>query len=1626
MKHKFASKFFVLFVLLALIFSGWGTTLARAAGRCYVNDDTTRLNNGTSWLDAYLSLQTALADSCTEIWVASGVYMPIIGTNRAATFQLKSGVAIYGGFYGTETTLEERDPLTNYTILSGDIDYNDNQSPITNLATVTGNTTNSYHVVTGATGATLDGFTITAGNANGGYQEPCNQQCGGGMFNVNSNPTISNVTFIGNAAFYGGAMNNESSAPAISNSTFSGNMADNYGGGIYSYASSPMLTNVTFSGNLANLGGGMFNNWFSNPTLTNVTFSGNTATSSGGGMYNINSSSPTVTDTTFSGNSATDMGGGMSNEANSSPAVTNVTFSGNSAFVGGGMLNHSSSPTVTNATFSGNSASFEGGGMYNIGGSPTLKNVIIANSVSGGDCVNGVNATSANNLIESISANACGLSNGANGNITGSDPLLGALGNYGGATQTFSLLPGSPAINAGSNCPDTDQRGKFRGTVCDIGAFEYNYLKPLHVKPDGTGDCTGWTNACTLQTALSGADSGQEIWVATGTYKPTDVTDRNATFQLKDGVAVYGGFPNTGTPTLDDRNPATNLTILSGDISTVGTATDNSYHVVTGASNATLDGFTITGGYANGSATNSYGGGIYNNSISNATFSNLEISGNYASGTGGGVDNHLSTVTFTNVTVANNSTPSGSYGGGGMFNWNSNSIVTNATFVGNTSSYGGGMHNDWSSPTLTNVTFAGNTASSSGSGIFNQNSSNATIRNAIVWGNSGDSTQIVNVSSTPTVTYSVVQGGYSGTGNLSANPNLGELGYYGSSTLTIPLLPGSSAIDAGDDTTCAAAPVNKLDQRGVIRPQGAHCDIGAFEAEVYTLAITSTHGTVTKNPDLPTYHEGDVVQLTATPGADWSFANWTGDLTGSVNPDSVTFHGNTSVTANYTQNEYTLTVTSAHGTVTKNPDQATYHEGDVVQLIATPNAGWSFANWTGDLTGSVNPGSVTIHGNTSVTANYTQNEYTLTVVSAHGTVTKLPDQATYHEGDVVQLTVTPATGWSFVNWTGGLTGTANPGSVTIHGNTSVTANYNQAPTDIALSNSSVIENQAIGTTIGTLTTTDSEVGDTHTYSFCGGANDASFSIAGDALKTAAIFDYEAKNSYAICLRTNDGHGTYDEAFTITVTDIPNVELLTPANGVSLLTNRPTFDWNDFAGAIGYNIQISKNVGFTQLVSSTNLTGATNSTYTPTIALTVNTNMWWRVRAKLTATTYSGWSEVRSFTTANPPPAPALTAPAANALITTATVLLNWNDVTMPVGTVFQKYEVQIATDAAFTIGVSLADAPISEFTTPALTPNTKYYWRVRAYNSLGQYSNWSVARYFRAALSAPNSLTPGTTVLPEEQLLTRRPTFTWNVVPGATNYTVEVSTANTFATKAINATATTNSYTHTLDLAANTSYFWRVKANGANGPSLYSQVRMFRTANPPSVPVLAAPANNALMTTTTPLLNWNNSTVPAGTTFRWYEVQMDTSNTFGNAVSALTTEFDLNNSQVNTPALPNATTYYWRVRSWNTAGDFSAWTTARSFRTPFAAPTLTLPLDAATGVALKPTFTWNAIIGATNYTLQVSRNNTFTLLVINKTVAVPTYTHTLNLAANTYYWRVRANGPYGPGAWSVYFTFTTP
>ncbi len=478
---SFVFRFFSVFILLPLLFSVQGITPAHAAGIRYAKQAASGTGDCSTWANA-CTLQTALtfAVSGDEIWVAAGTHKPIfVGTGRGNTFQLKSGVALYGGFAGTETLRTERNPVLNVTILSGDLDNNDSQTPIiTNLTTVTGTTTNSYHVVTGAGGGTLDGFTITAGNANGGGVCP-GDNCGGGMYNDSmKSPTLTNVIFSGNSASHsgGGMYNYYYSSPTLTNVTFENNSAGG-GGGIYNeYHSNPTLTNVIFNGNYSAGNGGGMCNWDSNyPTLMNVTFSGNSA-DDGGGMYNY-SSSPSLTNVTFSDNSATN-GGGMDNFWFSTPTLTNVTFSGNSATNGGG-IKISDNTTLMNVTFSGNLAT-NGGAIYNATGTLQISNTIFW-GITAAQIYNGPYAISSV-VSDSIVQGGCPVGITCT-NVIATDPKLGTLANYGGFTQTIPLQTNSSAIDTGNEltCSVTDQRGVIRpqGVRCDIGSYEFDNTPPV-------------------------------------------------------------------------------------------------------------------------------------------------------------------------------------------------------------------------------------------------------------------------------------------------------------------------------------------------------------------------------------------------------------------------------------------------------------------------------------------------------------------------------------------------------------------------------------------------------------------------------------------------------------------------------------------------------------------------------------------------------------------------------------------------------------------------------------------------------------------------------------------------------------------------------------------------------------------------------------------------------------------------------------------------------------------------------------------------------------------------------------------------------------------------------------------
>jgi CSLREA domain-containing protein len=227
----------------------------------------------------------------------------------------------------------------------------------------------------------------------------------------------------------------------------------NAGGGIENFLGMVKLTGCTLSGNSAYTNGGAISNDFGTVEVVNSTLSGNSVGASGGAIFNRGTL--TVTDSTLSGNSGPQVGGAIRN-VDGTVTITGCTLSGNSGGQGGGIFNENSM---------------------------TLNNSIVANSPAGGDVSNYGTLTGSHNLIED------GSGAGLTGTIIG-DPKLGPLGDYGGPTKTFALLPGSPAINAGSDAlipagATTDQRGfaRIAGAHVDIGAFEVQNGAPTLSAP---------------------------------------------------------------------------------------------------------------------------------------------------------------------------------------------------------------------------------------------------------------------------------------------------------------------------------------------------------------------------------------------------------------------------------------------------------------------------------------------------------------------------------------------------------------------------------------------------------------------------------------------------------------------------------------------------------------------------------------------------------------------------------------------------------------------------------------------------------------------------------------------------------------------------------------------------------------------------------------------------------------------------------------------------------------------------------------------------------------------------------------------------------------------------------------
>ena len=703
---------------------------------------------------------------------------------------------------------------------------------------------------------------------------------GGGVsrvFQVDANVTasISGLTMTGgNAATgMGGGLANYGQT-TLTNSTVSGNYAFS-GGGVFNHVGGTVtFSNVAVNGNTASTGAGVRS--LGTLTLTNCTVSGNTAAVFAGGLE-CQGPSTLLTGCTVSDNQALSLnGGGLWGVE----TLINCTVSGNSAGAqGGGLFSNADvgTTTLTNCTISGNNALGAGGGVYDVAGDGlALLNTIIAGNtaVSGPDAA-GAFASNGNNLIGATDGSSGWASSDLTGTIASAlDPVLAPLAYYGGPTPTMALLPGSPAMNAGAASGiTTDQRGFALDGPIDIGAFQVQ-ADPLmvNITAGSAGSPLGTLNlpgAVDLADVLPGAN--------TITFDPTVF----ASVQTITLTGTQLELSNTsGTESI--IGPAAGVTVSGGGLSRVFQVDAN----VT----ASVSGLTITSGNA-GPASD--GGGLYNIGGS-VRMTNCTVSGNYAGVDGGGLSNDTGTMVLANVVISGNTAGSG---GGGMATRNGTTTVTNATISGNTAGTAGGgvIAQGAGSVTLTNCTVSGNnsgrnggglsisetaaltnctisanSAATFGGGLDTASGSTAKLTNCTMSGNSAG-TRGGGVYTTPgtlTLADTIIAANSAGlsapdafgaiasqghnligetdsssgwlgsdlTGTTASplDPLLAPLAYYGGSTQTMALLPGSPAKGAG------AATGITTDQRGFALDNPF--DIGAFQTQSGPLSVNTTVG----------------------------------------------------------------------------------------------------------------------------------------------------------------------------------------------------------------------------------------------------------------------------------------------------------------------------------------------------------------------------------------------------------------------------------------------------------------------------------------------------------------------------------------------------------------------------------------------------------------------------------------------------------------------------------------------------------------------------------------------------------------------------------------------------------------
>jgi hypothetical protein len=835
----------------------YGFTITNGTGTIV---STARYGGGIYMENSNPNISNCLFEG-NSAYLGGGIYDRNYSSPTVNNCTFTSNSAEYGGgLYNkdSEPTMIDCNFSGNSSSWHGGGMYNDTSNPTMTDCVFSGNEAISgggmYNYVSTPEVTDCNFVDNTATNVSGGMynylSSPSVTNCtfynnsaafGGGIYNVDSSMTINQCTFGSNTADQGGGIylsgNLHSLTVIVNHCTFYNNAANFDGGGMINYASDTIISYCTFEGNSAGDRGGAMTNWDnSSSSVMNCVFQGNLAGNDGGGIDNIESL-PTIINCIFFDNDAAYRGGGIYNGNNCSPNIKNCTFFGNSAVSGSTIACDSQDHSYPSTVQIANSILWDGGSEISNGDSSAIE--VTYSDIQGGYPGTG-NIQQDPNFVDAAGGDfhlrlgsPC-IDTGDNSAITWPDP---------------NDFEGDPRII------DCYNDGTL---IVDMGVDEADYGAPSEVwidddwaetpfgdDPDGPGPVTffGYDAFHRIQDGIDFVSSPGIVHVNIGTYferismksgvqilgvsPDLTIIDGNSTGSVVTAVSVdseakldgfgiiNGSAPDGGGLYLSNSNP-----IISNCIIADNNATNLGGGMYNYVSSPILNYCTFTDNSAGS------GGGIFNDYYSSPIIRGSIFWENTVADFGGGMlnRNDSSPTVIDCLLVSNNA----GIGGGGMLNENSPwPHLYSCTLVNNSADLGGGIYNYASAPEMVNCTFWGNLANGGGA-IINDNSALPKVINCTFYGNQAIAGKAIactsheqsfpsmvqvsnsilfdggdeiwfNDGSTITTTYSDIQGGYLGAGNINADPM-----FLHPDSGDFHLRPGSPCIDAGDNNSVPA------------------------------------------------------------------------------------------------------------------------------------------------------------------------------------------------------------------------------------------------------------------------------------------------------------------------------------------------------------------------------------------------------------------------------------------------------------------------------------------------------------------------------------------------------------------------------------------------------------------------------------------------------------------------------------------------------------------------------------------------------------------------------------------------------------------------------------------------------